>query len=388
MTAPLASLKILDFTTLLPGPFATMILADLGAEVVRIESPSRPDMVRFMPPFDGSTSAWHSVLNRSKRSLALDLKRPSAIAVVKRMVQSYDIVLEQFRPGVMDRLGVGYEALKAENPRLIYGAITGYGQTGPLKDRAGHDNNYLALAGMMSHSGRQASGPTPLGVQIADVGGGSFGAVIGLLTAVIHRAVTGQGQMVDISMFDLAVAWQTHLMSQYLVGQEVAGYENQPLNGGSFYDYYATSDGRYLSVGSLEPKFWEGFCTAIGRPEFIPAGLGQSPESQQALKTELRAIIEQRPLAEWTSLFATLDVCVEPVLTLPETLAHPQTQARQLVVQVGHQSQIASPFKFSATQPTYKHIGAALGEHTTAVLAECGYTPAEITALQADGALG
>ncbi|MFQ5421479.1 MAG: CaiB/BaiF CoA transferase family protein, partial [Anaerolineae bacterium] len=201
MNKLLSSLKILDFTTLLPGPFATMMLADLGADVVRVEAPHRADMVRLMPPFDGDISAWHGVLNRNKRSLALDLKQPGAADIIKRLAQTYDIVVEQFRPGVMDRLGIGYDALKAANPRLIYVAITGYGQTGPLKDRAGHDNNYLALSGVMSHSGRRGQGPPPLGVQIADVGGGSLGAMVGLLTAVIHRHVTGEGQQVDISMF-------------------------------------------------------------------------------------------------------------------------------------------------------------------------------------------
>ncbi|RME48583.1 MAG: CoA transferase, partial [Caldilineae bacterium] len=269
MPGPLASLKILDFTTLLPGPFASMMLADLGADVVRVEAPHRPDMVRLTPPFDGETSAWHALLNRNKRAIALDLKRPGAAEAVKRLVQTYDIVLEQFRPGVMERLGIGYDALRAVNPRLIYCAITGYGQTGPYRHRAGHDNNYLSLAGVMSHTGRRETGPVPLGVQVADVGGGSFGAVTGVLAAVIHRSQTGEGQFVDISMFDMSVAWNAVAVAHYLVGGENPDYESMWLNGGSFYDYYRTADGRYLSVGSLEPKFWAGFCEAIERPELV-----------------------------------------------------------------------------------------------------------------------
>lgn len=396
MAPPLTSLKILDFSTLLPGPFAAMMLADLGADVVRVEAPHRPDLVRFLPPLDGDVSAWHGVLNRSKRSLALDLKKPDAAGIVKRLVSAeigYDIVLEQFRPGVMDRLGIGYEALKAINSGLIYCAVTGYGQSGPYKERAGHDNNYLALSGIMSHSGRKESGPPPLGVQVADIGGGSFGAVTGILAAVIHRHHTGEGQLVDISMFDMAIAWHTHIVSHTLAADEVPQRESLPLNGGGYYDYYETKDGRYLSVGSLEPKFWQGFCEAISRPDLIPQSLNQDLAAQQAIKKEIRAAIAARTLAEWTAVFAGLDVCVEPVLTVPEMLDHPQTQARRMVVAVprpegGSQRQVASPYKFSQSQPQYKHTGAALGMHTDEVLQEIGYSQAEIQEWRAAGLFG
>jgi alpha-methylacyl-CoA racemase len=393
----LSSLKILDFSTLLPGPFATMLLADLGADVLRVEAPNRPDLVRLMPPYDGDISGWHGALNRNKRSIALDLKRPEAIAIVKQLISpdggGYDIVLEQFRPGVMERFGLGYEALRAVNPRLIYCALTGYGQTGPARDRAGHDLNYLALSGILSHSGRAESGPPPFGVQLADVGGGSFGAVMGLLTAVIHRHHTDEGQFVDISMLDMALAWQTHVASHYLVGGETPQPESLPLNGGSFYDCYKTQDGRYLSVGSLEPKFWQGFCEAIGRPDLIGRGLDQTPANQQALKREIAVVIRERPLTHWIALFAPLDLCVEPVLTLPEAVAQPQAVARGLVVDVpkpgsGTQRQIAHPLKFSAGEARYEGVGTAVGSHTTEILEDLGYTSEQIAALTDSGALG
>lgn len=397
MSSPLSSLKILDFSTLLPGPFASMLLADLGADVVRVEAPDRPDMVRFLPPFDGDISAWHGVLNRNKRSIALDLKQPEAVEVVKRLVAAegggFDIVLEQFRPGVMARLGIGYEALRAVNPALIYCAITGYGQTGPYQQRAGHDNNYLALSGLMSHSGRKEGGPPPLGAQIADVGGGSFGAITGILAAVIQRHLTGQGQLVDISMLDMVIAWQAHAISNYLVGGDIPEPESWALNGGSFYDTYETEDGRYLAIGSLEPKFWQGLCATLNRPDLIGRGLAQSPANQQSLKGEIAKEIGKRPLSFWQALFADKDVCVEPVLTIPEMLAHPQVQARNMVVNVpkpdgGTQQQIASPFKFSEGEAEYRWVGTAVGQHTDEVLIDAGYTQNKIKELRQSGMFG
>ncbi len=395
MTGPLTSLKILDFSTLLPGPFGTMMLADLGAAVLRVEAPHRPDMVRLMPPYDGDASAWHRVLNRNKRSITLDLKQPTAVDVVKRLVGAggYDIVLEQFRPGVMDRLGIGYEILRVVNRGLIYCALSGYGQDGPYRDRAGHDINYLSLAGVMSHSGRKKEGPAPLGVQVADIGGGAFGAAMGILAAVIHRQQTGQGQFVDISMFDMSIAWHAHAVSQYLVGGEVPEAESWQLNGGGYYDFYETADGRYLSVGSLEPKFWQDFCQAIARPDLIPRGFDQTPENQQALKADIRAVIAMKELADWTIIFAGYDVCVEPVLSIPEMVAHPQTQARCMIVDVpkadgSTQRQVGSPFKFSQTPPAYQQVGGQAGAEATAVLQEIGYTDDEINKMRQQGVFG
>lgn len=396
MASPLSSLKVLDFTPLLPGPLATMMLADLGADVVRVESPKRPDMARFIPPFDGDVSAWHAVLNRNKRSLALDLKQPEAIEVVKRLVSSggYDIIIEQFRPGVMDRLGIGYQALRAENPAVIFCAITGYGQTGPLHDRAGHDINFMARSGIPAYSGRRNQGPPPLGIQVADIGGGTFGALVGLLAAVVHRAHTGEGQFVDISMFDLMVAWQTHTISQALISGEVPQPESQELNGGRYYDYYETLDGRWLAVGSIEPKFWQGFCATINRPDLINSGLSLDPAKQAWVKGEVAAVIAGRPLSAWVAIFDPLDLCVDPVLTLSEMLAHPHTEARGLIVNVPRSGggkphrQPANPLRFSAGEAQYRHTGTALGADTETIMTALGYTADEQTALRAAGLHG
>lgn len=394
MNAPLAHLKILDFSTLLPGPYATMMLADLGADVVKIEAPDRPEMTRLLPPFiEDGISAWHAYLNRNKRSLGLDLKAPGAVDVVMRLVGEggYDIVVEQSRPGVMARLGVGYEALKAVCPHIIYCSLTGYGQDGPYRDRAGHDVNYLALAGMLAHYGRKHQpAPPPLPTQVADIGGGSLHLVIGLLTAVIQRTHTGKGTHLDIAMHDGALAWNGLAAANVLAGGDAPQPENMPLNGGTFYDLYETKDGRFLSVGALEPKFWTQFCQTIGRADLIAPGLNWDPANQQAVKAEISAIIQQKNLAEWQAIFADVDACVEPVLTTSEALTHPQTQARQMVVNVPRpdgsvQQQIGSPIKLADFSPDYRHVGTNLGAHTDEILAELGYTAVQIDTLHEKG---
>jgi len=393
MKGPLASLKVLDFSTLLPGPFASLLLADMGAQVLRVESPTRMDLVRVLPPHDDGVSASHAYLNRNKRSIALDLKRPEAVEVVKQLVREYDIVLEQFRPGVMDKLGVGYEALKAINPKLIYVSITGYGQTGPYRDRAGHDINYLALAGVASYTGRRDTGPLPLGVQLADIAGGSLHGVMGLLAAVIHRQQTGEGQQVDISMTDCAFSLNGMAGAGYLACGVEPGMEAQALNGGSFYDYYRTRDGRWFSVGSLEPQFMQQFCAAIGRPELAARGLSPKAEDQRLLKREIAIEFEKRDFADWRERFAAVDACVEPMLPLSEAVEHPQIQARGLVTEVPRgdgrsQRQMACPIRFSAGLPAPKHIGVAAGAHSAEVLAELGYSDEQVAALKAAGAVG
>lgn len=393
MSGPLASLKVLDFSTLLPGPFASLMLADMGAEVLRIESLTRMDLLRVLPPHDQGTSASHAYLNRNKRSLALDLKQAEALEIVRELVKDYDILLEQFRPGVMERLGLGYAALNAITPRLIYVSITGYGQTGPYKDRAGHDINYLALAGVASYTGRQDSGPLPLGVQLADVGGGSLHAVVGLLAAVIARQHSGVGQYLDVSMTDCSFSLNAMAGAGYLACGVEPEWESHVLNGGSFYDYYRSRDGRWMSVGSLEPAFMQQLCAALGRPELAAQGLSPKPEQQKALKLALQVEFEKRSFDELCALFAGLDACVEPVLNLSEAVEHPQLKARELVSQVPRgdgstQAQIACPLKFSEGLPAPRHIGVAVGAHSDEVLAELGFSAQRIGELRRDKVVG
>ncbi len=369
MTSALKGLKVLDFSTLLPGPFATLYLADLGAEVIHIESPTRPDLVRLFPPYANGQATSHSYLNRNKQSVTLDLKDPASIAQVKEKISEYDIVVEQFRPGVMQRLGLDYQTLSEINPRLIYCSITGYGQSGTYKDKAGHDINYIALSGIAGHCGRQDSGPPPMGIQIADVAGGSLHAVIGILAAVVERQNSGLGQYIDISMTDCVVGLNNMAAAASLAGEQHQQRELEQLNGGTFYDYYATADDRYLSIGSLEPQFMTGLATALELPILLEKGTSFDPEDRQMVKQAIREKIKTQTLATWNDLFSQLDVCVEPVLSLDEALNSKISKERGWVINVPLKAnadqtepQLACPIKFSRSQMRYQYIGQQLGE--------------------------
>lgn len=390
MAGPLSSLKVLDFSTLLPGPFGTMVLADLGADIIRIESPSRPDMVRAMPPMIGNVSAAHAYLNRSKRSVAIDLKKPQGVELVHQMVKDYDIVVEQFRPGVMKKLRVDYDTLKAINPRIIFCSITGYGQDGPYRDRAGHDLNYLAIAGMTSYNGRRNGGPQPMAFQAADVAGGSCHAVMAILAAVIHRQQTGEGQYIDISMTDAAFSMHALTAPSALQTGESPALESTQLNGGSFYDCYETADGRWFSVAGLEPQFFAQFCIAIERPDLSGLSFAMAPEIVAKLKADIAQEMKKKTFAQWQAIFINIDSCSEPVLNFIEASEHPQMKARSMVVEVANAKgeshrQVASPFKFSRTQPSYRFTGAALGEHTDELLAEIGVSEDDVETLRKAG---
>ena len=368
MTHALSGLKVLDFSTLLPGPFASLYLADMGAEVIHIESASRPDLIRLFPPYANGQATSHSYLNRNKQSITLDLKSPDSIQLILDKIGEFDIVLEQFRPGVMQRLGLDYASLAKINPRLIYCSITGYGQTGDYQQRAGHDINYLALSGIAGHSGRQAGGPPPLGIQVADVAGGSLHALVAILSAVIERQRSGLGQYIDISMTDCAATLNNMAASAVLAAQVPQYAEQSYLNGGTYYDYYETADGRYLSVGSLEPQFMQGLAQILNLPILLEKGASLDPQERLQVKHAIQDKIKTQSFATWQQVFAQHDVCVEPVFTLDEALHSPLAQQRGWTVEVPIQqnaekteTQLACPIKFSRSQMRYDYIGQALG---------------------------
>jgi alpha-methylacyl-CoA racemase len=390
MPGPLKGLKILDFTTLLPGPYATMILADMGADVLRVLSGSRPDLAAFIPPFlpGCNLSCNLAYLGRGKRCLTLNLKVASAIEIIHRLIMEYDIVIEQFRPGVMARLRLGYEDLQPVNPSLIYCSLTGYGQTGPLRSRAGHDINYLARSGLMDYSGAKDKGPSLTGMQIADVASGSNNSVIGILAAVIHRKDTGKGQHVDISMTDGVMAFNAMTAAAYLAGAAEPQREQEILNGGSLYDFYETKDKRYISFGGLETQFFAAFCQTIGREDLIPSGI-ITPNIEK-VKKEIREIFLQKTRDQWTEIFSEVDACVEPVLSLAEAITNENTRVREMVVEFSLPSgeklkQIANPIKFSVTKQEYSSLGCHAGTHTREVLLANGYTEQQIKEYEKEG---
>ena len=384
----LDDLKILDFSTLLPGPYATLMLAEMGAEVLKISSASRPDIVLDYPPFIGDTgvSASQAWLGRNKKTMFLNLKTGEGKAVVKELVKEYDIVLEQFRPGVMEKLGLGYEDLKAVNPKLIYCSLTGYGQTGPLRDAAGHDINYMSRSGIISQAGRRESGPSLMNFQIADIAVGSMNSVIGILAAVNYRKNTGKGQYIDVAMMDGCVPFNSLDGAGFLVSGKEPKREGERLNGGCIYDFYETKDGEYLSVGSLEPQFWSRFCTAIGREDLIEGTV--YPPNIDEVKAEIRGILKTKTRDEWVEVFSHYDACVQPVLNLKEALLEDeQVKEREMVVDVKlplHEDvsvkQLATAVKLSECPCEYKFAGYPTGYHTKEVIEQLGMDYAELKA--------
>jgi crotonobetainyl-CoA:carnitine CoA-transferase CaiB-like acyl-CoA transferase len=387
MPGPLAGLRVLDFSTLLPGPYGTMMLADMGAEVTRVVAPSREILRGIGNPLD-------SVLTRNKRSIFVDMKSPDSKEVIRRLIERSDILVEQFRPGVMARLGWGYPEAKAVNEKIIYCGLTGYGQNGPLRDRAGHDLNYLALSGILSYTGRKDEGPTPYGTQVADICAGSYNMVVGVLAAYIHREKTGEGQYVDIAMLDGSIALNAISGSAYFGMGHLPKREEEILNGGTLYDVYKTKDGKFISVGGLEPKFLAGFLKALGLSDLAQPGTSMHFMSNVAeAKPKVAAALAEKTLDEWNEIFPAYDCCVEPVLDLQEMSTHPQTQAREMIVDVddnrgGTIRQIASPIKFSETPPEYHFAGQPNGAETDEILKELGFREEDAATLRSKGVFG
>ncbi len=392
MNGALSGIKVLDLSRLLPGPFCSMLLADMGADVIKVEDPKMGDYIRWWPPRIGENSGFHVVLNRNKRSLTLNLKDEEAKGILRRMAQESDVLLEGFRPGVMDRLGLGYKDLCAVNPRLVYCAITGYGSDGARSQRAGHDINYLALNGVLSYSGA-AGRPTLTGVQIADLGGGGLLAAFAILAALLSRVSSGEGQFVDVSMTDGAFTWNCLRWGQYIADGKVPSPGDDFLNHGfACYNIYETRDDRFMSLGALEPQFWKAFCQAVGRAEWDTPRYFEPGAHQKELQEQIGAIFRQKTLAEWIQHFKDWDCCCEPILNFDEVMEDPEMHARQMVVEMVHETwgayrQMGIAPKFSATPGEIRTHAPALGEHTTEILGGLGYTDREMADLKKRGAV-
>jgi alpha-methylacyl-CoA racemase len=394
---PLAGLKVLDLSRLLPGGFCSLLLADLGADVLKVEDTGMGDYVRWSPPYvegaeDSARSALFLSLNRNKRSIRLDLKSEVGKEILLKLAREHDVLLESFRPGVLDRLGVGYERLKQENPGLVYCAITGYGQDGPKRDAAGHDMNYLALGGLLGLTGDPGGAPIQAAGQFADVGGGALTAAVGILAALRERDRSGKGQVVDISMFDGALSFLAMVAAAMLADGVTPRRGLLPLSGlFACYRPYECKDGGWVACGALEPKFWQAWCRGAGREDLIEQQFAPPGSDGHRL---VEAAFRERTRAEWEAFAAEHDCCLEPVLDLDEALDSELVRAREMVVELDQPGAAAPvkllglPIKLDRTPgDPARAPGPALGEHTDEVLAALGYDAEQIAALKQSGAV-
>jgi crotonobetainyl-CoA:carnitine CoA-transferase CaiB-like acyl-CoA transferase len=394
----LEGVRVLDLSRLLPGGFCSLLLADYGADVLKVEDMGLGDYIRLAPPLvEGAaptaSSALFLALNRNKRSIRIDLKQPEGVAVLLDLVREHDVVLESFRPGVLDRLGAGYDAMRAVNPRIVYCAITGYGQDGPLRDRAGHDMNYLGLVGLLGLTGERDGPPVQAAGQIADLGGGALMAAFAILAALRAAERTGEGQLVDVSMADGALSWLAMVAARMLAsGEEPTRGELELAGAIACYRPYACAGGGWVTLGALERKFWEAWCRGAGREDLLDAQYA-APGSDAHAGVE--AVFAQRTRAQWEAFAAEHECCLEPVLGLGEALSSPLVRERGMVVGLDQPGTaepvqlLGAPVKLSRTPADTNRLpGPELGEHTEAVLRAAGYDDARIAGLLASGAVG
>lgn len=388
---PLDGITVLDLTRLLPGAVATMTLGDFGADIIKIEEPGLGDPARQSRAGIKQPGAYFLATNRNKRSIAINLKQPAGRQIFLELANKADVVVEGFRPGVMDRLGIGYETLKKLNPRLVYCAITGYGQDGPYRGNAGHDINYISIAGLLGVNGMTDGPPVIPGVQIADLAGGSMHAVIGILLALQARERTGEGQMVDVSMMDGSLAMMFVPFAAYLANGAQPQRGAQGLSGRyACYQVYQTKDGRFLALGALEPKFWVNACRVLGREDLIDSQFIDG-EQRASIRT-LSDIFQSKTAHEWLAAFEGVDTCIALIKDVAEMFDDPQVKHRGLIAEIEHPEsgrikQIAPTVKLSATPGEMRSPPPLLGEHTSEVLKEIGYSDDVINKLSHDGVI-
>jgi alpha-methylacyl-CoA racemase len=409
VSLPLEGIRVLDLSRLLPGGFCSLLLADFGADVVKVEDTGMGDYIRWSPPYyegahDSAKSALFLSLNRNKRSIRLDLKSEGGREALLALVREFDVVLESFRPGVLDRLGVGYERMREENPGIVYCAISGYGQTGPKRDASGHDMNYLGLIGLLGLTGERGGEPVQAAGQIADLGGGALMAAFGIMAALRERdgarelsgrpgsgsAGSGEGQLVDVSMSDGALSWLAMVAAAHFADGEVPRRGDLPLAGALIcYRPYECADG-WVSLGALEPKFWQAWCHGVGREELIAMQFERPGSDAHA---QVKEIFEGRTRAQWEAFAREHDCCLEPVLELDEVLSSELVREREMVVELDQPGvaspvrQLGVPIKLTRTPGEHARLpGPALGEHTEELLLAAGYSSEQVAELLASGA--
>ncbi len=375
---PLAGIRVLDLSRLLPGPFCTLLLAEMGAEVIKVETPLAGDYARLAPPHLGLGNIFEAT-NRNKKSIALNYRNARGREIFLQLAKDADVVFETFRPGAVKRWGMDYDAVRAVNPRVIYCSLSGYGQTGPYRDRAGHDLNYLGVGGLLALNGAAGGPPIPPGVQIADLAGGML-AAIAILGTLTGRQRTGQGTYLDVAMLDAVIAWVAPLLDPAFPGSGQNPERGRMTLAGGLpcYNVYATADGKFITLGALEPNFWTTFCNAVERADLIPR------QFEYGAIPEVAAIFREQTREEWLARFENVDACVEPVNSFAEMWRHPQVRHRGLIAEVaGQEGHIGSPFRFAI--PEHPSPAPALGAHTREVLRRIGLSVDEIAELEGKG---
>ncbi len=394
MSQPLSGIRVLDLSRLLPGAYASQMLADYGADVIKIEEPGSGDYGRFMPPqLAGGMSLYFVAINRNKRSMTLNLKAPEGREIFLRMVRQADVVLESFRPGVMDRLGLGYEQLKEAHPGIVYCAISGYGRDGPYRLRAGHDLNYAGYAGLLDYNRGPRGEPAMPPTQLGDLAGGSFMAVIGIMTALFGRTQSGEGSMIDVSMTEGVMSLLPLTATAYLNTGEAPQPGRTALDGGlPCYNMYETQDGKHITLAALEYKFWHTFCTHIGHLELLPFHTPVGPGEREKAIDMLRAIFKTKTRDEWLAELAEVDACVGPVYSIDEALNDQQALTRGVSVTSGPIGESAASFRtlpsfprISGIENEQRYAPPGLGEPTSELLSQIGYSEAEIEQFRVGG---
>ena len=388
MTNALEGIRVLDLSRMLPGPYCSMMLADLGAEVIKVEEPTIGDPTRNSPPLIDGQSAPFAQVNRIKKSIGIDLKQPEGRDIFLKLASRADCVLEQFRPGVVDRLGINYAVVAEVNPRIVYCSLTGFGQNGPHRERSGHDLNYLALSGVLGLTTDERGKPVIPGVQVADLAGGMI-AGFAILAALLARERTGRGQYVDVSMFDVMLSMLPIPAAHHFAGNTIGVGGKYVLSGAyPFYNVYETSDGKFMTLGALEPKFWANFCRKVGREDLISRQF-DSDEQRDMLFAEVRDIFKSRTQAQWIEIMKDADCCCEPVLSMSEAFEHAQTHAREMVKEMDatESRQLGSSYKMSDTPPRCVTPAPTLGEHTDVLLREIGFDDKQISTLRDGGVI-
>jgi crotonobetainyl-CoA:carnitine CoA-transferase CaiB-like acyl-CoA transferase len=388
----LHGIKVLDLTRLLPGNFCTLLLADYGADVLKIEDTDRGDYGRWHPPRVRTQSAYFLGLNRNKKSMKLNLKTDRGKAIFMQLARKSNIILEGFRPGVVDRLGIGYDAVRKVNPGIIYCSISGFGQDGPYRNKVGHDINYIGIGGILGITGQRGGPPVLPGTQIADIGAGGMMAAIGILLALVHRQKTGKGQYIDVSMLDGVVSWLSMFASKYFLDGKTPEREDMMLNGQfPCYRVYKTKDGNFITIGALEEKFWKNLCQTLGREDLIAHQYATGSQGDEVV-SQLEKVFLTKTRDEWVEYLEGFEICHGPVNDFRKTFSDPQVLHREMVLEVDHPTegrvkQVGFPIKCSETPGRVRLPSPGYGEHTKEVLQELGYTDGKIEALEKSGVI-